>query len=286
MGCFIPVKYGRCTYPDGINPRLVETAGHFDSKPVQTDQPFSLHTEYSFTRRKFSSASVACLSAIRAAHTASVPQLWRSPAWASEFVDFVCATCNGHTPTVIEIHPPFDDYADLPYFLECYGIFEQGILRQFPDVTLLIENRSGTTYHGGAFILSTAEQLTAFSNLLDQSTLRLKITLDIPQLFTAHGATKHDIVALMDSMRRIRHNISGIHLWGKRLGPSGRRIAHNGDLDSYFFNSQSTKALFLQEMSKLLDDDIPRFFVPEVNSGQTDFLSILNDLLSAGFVFL
>lgn len=286
MGLFIPVKYGRCTYPNHIMPQLVETAGHFDSKLVQTEQPFSLHTEYSFTRRKFSSPAVENLAVIRASHRGSVPQLWSSETWAQEFAQFIVSTCNGHVPSVIEIHPPFSDYSNLPFFLSVYAVFESIILQHFPNVVLLVENRSGTTYHGGQFVLSSADQLVAFSRLLDSAAFRLKITLDIPQLFTTHSATRQNIAPLLDMMRGIRHNIAGIHLWGKRKNADGRRIAHTGDLNSYFFDSQETKSLFLSELSHLLDDNVPRYFVPEVNSGQADFLSILQDLLDSGFIFL
>lgn len=285
MAHFIPVQYGRCSYPAGITPRLVELAGHFDAKPIQTDAPFSLHTEYSYAHRTFSSPAVLNCPQIRASHRGSIPRLWATTAWAEEFSQFVVAACNGHTPSVIEVHPPFDDYSSLPSFLNTFRVFETAILRQYPDATLLVENRSGTLYRGGGFILSTASQLTQFSQLLDQSDTSLKITLDIPQLFTAHNAGRNEIVPLLAAMRGIRHNIAGIHLWGKRKNAAGRRIAHTGDLNSYFYEKQDTKTLFLSEMLKLLDDGVPRYFVPEVNSGQADFLSILWDLLNAGFQF-
>lgn len=285
MSHLIPVKYGRCTYPAGILPQLTEIAGHFDSKPVAIETPFSLHTEYSYAHRSFSSPALQGLDTIREAQRASIPRLWYSTAWAEDFASFVLHTVGNHTPTVIEVHPPFDDYASLSSFLERYAYFEAAITARFPDVVLLVENRSGTLYRGGNFVLSTAEQLTQFSGLLDASDLRLRITLDIPQLFTAHNAKRSDIDRLLDTMRSIRHNIAGIHLWGKRKNASGKRVAHCGDLTSYFYDKAETKALFLSALVRFLDDERPRYFVPEVNSGQADFLSIITDLLSAGVQF-
>ena len=42
-----------------------------------------------------------------------------------------------------------------------------------------------------------------------------------------------------------------------------------GDLDSYFANV-NIKKIFLNELYQVLDDDIPRFFVPQVNSSDND----------------
>lgn len=285
MGRFIPVKYGRCSYPQHIIPQLAEIPANFDSKPIIYDGPFSLHTEFSFAHRKFSSSALDGLETVKSSHRSSIPRLWASEAWANEFARFVIAECNGHTPTVVEVHPPFDDYATLESFLERYSVFEHSLLDCYPEVTPLIENRSGTLYRGGGFVLSTADQLIRFSELLDNSPSVIKITLDIPQLFTAHSARTRDIVPLLETMRSIRHNISGIHLWGKRKNASGRRIAHVGDLNDYFYGKQESKELFLSELSRLLDDDIPRYLVPEVNSGQADFTSIIDDLIASGFVF-
>lgn len=285
MGRFIPVKYGRCSYPQGITPRLAEIAANFDARPVIYDVPFSLHTEFSFAHRNFTNPAVDGLDVLRFSHRASIPCLWASEKWAEEFARFVVADCNGHIPSVVEVHPPFDDYATLESFLERYAVFERVLLNHYPEVTPLIENRSGTLYRGGRFVLSTAEQLIHFSELLDKSSVSLKITLDIPQLFTAHGAKTKDIAPLLESMRSIRHNISGIHIWGKRENAKGRRIAHVGDLNDYFFGKQRSKALFLSELSCLLDDEIPRYLVPEVNSGQADFTSIIGDLIASGFMF-
>ena len=45
------------------------------------------------------------------------------------------------------------------------------------------------------------------------------------------------------------------------------------------------KEFFLTSLYHLLDDGMPRFFVPEVNSGDDDLASIVNDLIKAGFTF-
>ncbi len=286
MGNLIPVQYRSHIYPFGIQAQLQEVVCNFDANPLSTRTRFSMHTEYSFEKRHFKCHAVQGLHAITSANQRGIPQLWRSAGWADEFVTFTTRLADGRIPDVVEIHPPFNDYSSLEQFLETYAVFEQGILSRFPNVTLLVENRSGTHYPGGSFVLSTAEQLSTFSDLLDRSSLRLKITLDIPQLFTAHKASQKDIAQLLDDMRKIRHNISGIHLWGKRKNAKGTRTAHQGDLNSYFYNSQQTKALFLQQLVRFADDGSPRYFVPEVNSGRADFLSIIQDLLSAGFCFV
>lgn len=287
MGKLIPVKYGNHLYPSPITPRITEIPGNFDTtRPVSPAGPFSLHTEYCFMPRQFTNPALRGLHRLSNAHKLGVPQLWRDEQWAVEFIQFIVNMCNGNSPEVIEIHPPFDDYSNLESFLKCYSVFEQGVLEHYPNTALFVENRSGTRYKDGSFVLSKADSLVHLSELLDSSGLKLKITLDIPQLFTAHNASRSDIQPLLNDMRGIRHNISGIHLWGKQKNNKGTRVSHCGDLNSYFHNIPNTKALFLNEFCSLLDDEVPRYFVPEVNSAHKDFLSIIQDLLDSGITFI
>ena len=67
---------------------------------------------------------------------------------------------------------------------------------------------------------------------------------------------------LFEDIKSIRHNISGIHLWGKRESENGRRVAHIGDLNSYFMGDMIFKESFLKLMFDAFDDDVHRYFVP------------------------
>lgn len=46
------VQYGGNEYPDGIKPSLVEVAGHLDKEMIDRISAYSLHTEYSYGKRK------------------------------------------------------------------------------------------------------------------------------------------------------------------------------------------------------------------------------------------
>jgi hypothetical protein len=107
-------------------------------------------------------------------------------------------------------------------------------------------------------------------------------------LFTAHNITPTNANVVEDifqEIKKIRHNIGGIHLWGKRKNASGKPIAHNGDLNSYFDYNMAFKENFLSLLYDALDDDINRFFVPEVNGRLEDLHSIVHDLEESGFTF-
>jgi len=45
------------------------------------------------------------------------------------------------------------------------------------------------------------------------------------------------------------------------------------------------KKYFLESLFNLLSDELPRYFVPEVNSGNQDVASIVNDMISVGLKF-
>lgn len=288
MGCLIPIQYHKCRYPDDIKPMIKEVAGHFDVKKINVDGDYSLHTEYSFTKRKLDSDIIKKYECIAKANQSGIPKLWYSKEWSLEFVDFLKdITQDQKVPKIIEIHPPFSDYSNIKSFIDLYQDFEQKLKEFFPDVIILIENRCGTRYSGGNFIVSNIEQLRELTNEIEKQNIKLKITLDIPQLFTAHKISRVDLMYdLFKGLNSIRHYIFGIHLWGKRKNNRGVRIAHIGDLNSFFSDDKAFKKEFLECMYDVFNDRINRFFVPEVNSKSEDLHSIVNDLKKTGFRFI
>ena len=289
MADLIPVQYHNARYPEKIKPNIIEVAANFDSKKIKAKTSYSMHTEYSFMGRKFDSEIVSVYEEICNANKKGIPKLWYSEKWSLEFANFVKDIADENiVPTIIEVHPPFSDYTDLDKFMSNYKIFKECVSRYFPDVLVLIENRCGTRYSGGKFIVSKIEQITELSNLIDENKSDLRITLDLPQLFTAHNVTteKMDLMnELFDKVKIIKHNISGIHLWGKRKSETGRRVSHVGDLNSYFMNDMDFKEAFLKKMYSTFSDGTERYFVPEVNSSSEDLISIVNDLIRIGFEF-
>lgn len=278
----IPVKYTRLHYPDGIRPEIQEIAAHFDKGSINPYMPFSLHTEFSHSSRSWNSPIISDYPEICRSVFGGIPLLWRSDRWAEEFAAFVIRLCDGRVPTVIEVHPPYLDYCPLEDFPSRYRIFEETILEHYPKVQLLIENRSGTHYQKSHFALSTGRDLLDLSGQLDG--LNLRITLDVPQLFTAHrirpSSMQGEMQSLFESLMPIRGLIYGIHLWGRK----GQ--AHLGDLNDYFHQNAEHKQIFLETLHCFLDDDQARYFVPEVNSSQADCDSIIRDLCGAGFTFV
>ena len=90
----------------------------------------------------------------------------------------------------------------------------------------MIENRCGSIYKEEAFTMSTAMQVSTLANQIADEGLSLRITLDIPQLYTAHGVTqKHHSRGLgaLASLAEVREFIAGVHLWGKGQNKKGRR---------------------------------------------------------------
>lgn len=252
----IPVQYHKSRYPLDIKPTITEVAGHFDVSRLIISGDYSLHTEYSFTEREFNSETIKKYRSICEANKRGIPMLWYSKEWALEFADFIREIAQDTKgPNVIEIHPPFSDYSDIRSFLDSYIVFERKIRTSFPDVIILIENRSGTRYSGGDFILSSIDQLKEFSILIEQYQVDLRITLDLPQLFTTHQISKSKVETmghLFEGIKSIRHNILGIHLWGKRESENGRRVAHVGDLTATLWETLVLRNSFLGRCSMCL----------------------------------
>lgn len=286
----IPVQYSNRGYPLGIQPEIQEIAGHFDVGAIHSRMSYSLHTEYSYGPRAFTSFPLIKLSTIKRSNKNGVPQLWFNSQWAEEFSQFISILTWDREPQIIEIHPPFNDYCrNIEEFIECYKIFEEKTLAVYPKTEIFIENRSGSLYHGGKFLISRDVDLINLIEQLKLCGLRLKIALDIPQYITAHGGvsqlTSSSIDQLFQTIKPCRQYVLAIHLWGKKRTERGRWASHVGNLNTYFDDNDALKEVFLENLYHLLDDGVQRYFIPEVNSNDNDLFSIVNDLNKAGFTF-
>lgn len=281
------IQYNGVSYPEGYPAHICEVAGHFDKDVIDAAGAYSLHTEYSYGKRKFDSNPVAQFSTLCASHKNGVPQLWKSCEWSAEFASFIIElTKDNFAPTIVEIHPPFNDYCLLVDFAERYRVFEEQLHKAYPETEIVIENRSGTVYRGGKFLIGKAKELAALCEIIETQKLRLGVVLDFPQLLTAENInpTKfktEKYAAAIGEISPYRSHIKGIHIWGKKKSSKGRWVAHAGNLDTYFDYNSEIKECFLTGIRKICDDDIVRFLVPEVNTGSDDLASIMLDLSNA-----
>ena len=287
MTSFEMIKYHGQEYPVDIPLRIEEIAAHFDISSIGGKLKRSLHTEYSYGRRRLDSGLISRYRELQTAHKDGVPQLWKNEAWALQFADFIFSLVGvGPLPSVIEIHPPFNDYSNIPEFIKAYSKFEEKIKERFPEVEILIENRCGSVYRGGKFVLSKVQDIAALCEAIEKNGVQLKIAYDIPQIYTAHNARDEQaFITLLKDTAPLRKYIGGVHLWGKRLSGTGRKVAHCGDLNTYFGDS-GVKNHFLQAFKDCFEDGIVRKMVLEVNSGNEDILSIIADLKHVGIVFV
>ena len=280
---FILVEYNNLPYPDGYTAQIKEVAAHFDKDSIAPEGAYSLHTEYSYGKRSFDSSRIAKYPALKEANKDGIPQLWKSIDWANEFANFIIGLTEGFAPpSVIEIHPPFNDYCALDEFAERFIVFEKKVHDCYPDTLIVIENRAGSVYHGGKFLVSKAKEIAALCDLISKKHLMLGIVLDFPQLLTAENIDPHKFKAekyqsAIASILPYQNLIHGIHIWGKKKSATGRWVAHSGNFDTYF-NNNTTKAIFLSGIHQICSDGAPRFLVPEVNSGSEDLASIIQAL--------
>lgn len=66
---------------------------------------------------------------------------------------------------------------------------------------------------------------------------------------------------------------------------TGRKVAHCGNLDTYFGNT-AIKEHFLKGFKDRFDDGVVRKKALEVNSGNEDLQSIVSDLKNVGVRFV
>lgn len=284
MNAFELIEYNGIPYPEGYVSQIREIAGHLDKEEIESAECYSLHTEYSYGKRKLDSQILDKYKELREANKGGVPQLWKSEDWAREFAAFVCKLTEGKNPPhIIEIHPPFNDYSDIEHFVKCYKVFEKEVKRVYPNTNIFIENRSGAVYRGGRFIVGKANEIVALCEAIEKHHLELGMVLDFPQLLTAEhlDTLSFNVDKYMSAIEKIhpyQHLIKGIHIWGKKKNPKGRWIAHCGTLDTYFGRTEESKTIFLDGIKRICDDGRTRFLVPEVNSGAEDLKCIIEDV--------
>ena len=281
---FIFVQYRGNEYPEGIKPMLVEVAGHFGKESIEDHPSYSLHTEYSYGKRELSSDFIMQFPELCEANKDGVPQLWKSEKWSEQFAGFIIELTKTHSaPKVIEVHPPFNDYCDMDQFIDRYRVFERYIHRAYPDTDIVIENRAGTVYRGGKFIISKAKEISQLCEVIKKDYVPLGVVLDFPQLLTAERIKTDSFdtekySAAIDTIYPNRDVIKGIHIWGKEKNQAGRWVAHNGTLDTYIVNPDD-KATFIAGIKRICSDNQERYFVPEVNSGGDDFKAVVCDVI-------
>jgi hypothetical protein len=257
-----------------------------DKTSIGVSGRYSLHTEYSSIKRELNSPILQHCPILKAANKNGIPQLWKNEAWSMDFFKFIRALVGDNAPPeVIEIHPPFDDYCrTIDHFLGIYETFEKRVLEEYPSTTICIENRAGTKYSGGKFLISKFDSIAQLCEAVHSRELKLRVALDYPALFTAeqYNLELFEMNRFIEQNRLLeqhRHLISSIHIWGKRKRP------HFGDLNDLFYDDFLVKRRFLDYLIGFYNDDKPRYFVPEVNSSVDDLQSIVNDFIDAGADF-
>ena len=288
----IPITYHSKEYPEGVISNIDEIAGNFDKSSILPTRKYSLHTEYSHMKRVLDNPLINKYPKLKNSSKDNVPELWKDKDWAEEFAHFLIELIgNNNPPEIIEVHPPFNNYCnDLDTFFDIYTVFENIILKQYPDINIFIENRCGTFYTGGKFLISNAKSVINFLDELSKRKLRLKLVLDYPQIFSAETIKMDNInlkkiIEFNKNINKYINYIGGFHLWGKRKSEKGRWTPHTGDLNTFFSNNEELKKEFITSICETFNDDKKRYFVPEVNSSEADLQSIIKDLLKYNIIF-
>ena len=289
----IPITYHNKKYPNNINSNIDEIAGNFDKEYITPKRDYSLHTEYSHMKRKFDNKLIEKYICLKESKKDNIPQLWKSKKWAIEFAYFIIdLISNNISPKIIEIHPPFNDYCkNFDDFFDIYVEFEKIILKKFPDVNIFVENRCGTFYNGGKFLISNVDSVVKFLGELEKRKLNLKLVLDYPQIFSSESIKMDNIklekiLKFNEDISKYISYIGGFHLWGKKKSKTGRWTPHVGNLNTFFSNNQTLKEKFIKSIVDTFSDDNTRYFVPEVNSSEEDLHSIMYDLLKYNIEFI
>lgn len=284
------VQYKDPIFPGGVSCNLKMVEGHFDIDSVTETGRYILNTEFSYCRRKFKSKAMSNSREVLKANEDGVPLLWHNKKWASVFVQFIRdLTQNAANPEAIVIYPPFSSYMPtIEEFLNVYCVFQNEIKKVYPDTLIMIRNRNKAIKREMDFLINNIDDIKELSKAIEKYKLDLRISLDLTQLFEAQNYQvryfyEEECRKLFGKLKKYKEYIYGIHIFGKMVGPQGRPKVTSGNFDSRF--GVNKKQVFLQSLSFVFDDELERYFVPEINSGIEDMSLIIDDLQSVGFSF-
>lgn len=287
---FIAVNYHNKSYPSGVKCEIEEIAGHLDKESVNKTGRYSLHTEYSYSKRKLNNRTLDRYPALKES-VRNIPRLWFNKEWSKQFADFIIDIVGDSSePEVIEIHPPFKDYCrSFEELFDVYSIFEDTILSKFPSTIITMENRTGSMYPRYGFIMSSVEDMAECGKGIIDCGLKLNLAADYPQMFTAERYDYGDIsinefVEKHRCLEECKKTISSIHLWGKKQNKNGRWIAHAAGLDAILPNEKLDT--FMTMLSTFYDDGRPRYLVPEVNASEEYVQEIARHCMEYGIKFV
>ncbi len=271
MTCFIPVSYRGRKYPEPIICEVKEISGHFDKSSIPNATRYSLHTEYSFTKRKFNTPLINKHPALMSSYK-GVPRLWYDREWAKEFAEFIYDLTEGcPQPEIIEIHPPFKDYCpDFDTFFDHYLVFEKSIRKHFSNTIITMENRAGAQYPV-PFLMSSIDDIVKCCQMIEKKKLQLHIAIDYTQLFTSEGYNFSNIpikefIEKHEHLEKYKQHISSVHLWGKKQNKKGTWVSHSAGLREMLSEDDLYK--FMSMISNFYNDGLSRYFVPEINTSK------------------
>ena len=148
-------------------------------------------------KRKLDNSLINKYPKLKSSQKDNIPQLWKDKEWAQEFANYIIDLIgNNQPPEIIEVHPPFNDYClDFDNFFDTYIEFERIILQKYPNVKIFIENRCGTFYKGGKFLISNCKSIIKFLNLLTS------LVLLLPSLISFSVTTIFFLIFLLEYKR-------------------------------------------------------------------------------------
>jgi hypothetical protein len=94
-----------------------------------------------------------------------------------------------------------------------------------------------------------------------------------------------NIVSFNQKLKKHKKLVGGFHMYGK-LKTGNRWTTHAGNINTFFCNKKELKHKFLSSVFSTFNDDMARYFVPEVHSGEDDLHSIVADMVDVGFSFI
>lgn len=276
---------------------------------------FSLHTQEPYSNLKGETLPiVSSLENIRK----DPSNLWSSNEWVDDFIKFFkevseCFEVEDRSNVkVIEIHAPRlsgttwsrgkeEEIArklmkQTQDFVECLISFYEEVSKIFPGAEIVVENSNADRY-----LLSQPYQIEQLFETFDnynRDSFKIGLALDIPQLLQANylrspSANVEELKQLLEELKPFKEQIRVIHLWGAKGGDDDKSgSAHHGGLITLFNhrpepnlsddkrkNAEGLKEALLNGITMILSDEIPRYFVPELNGDPDNSLQgIIRDL--------
>ena len=188
-------------------------------------------------------------------------------------------------PLLIEFKSPYRTVEyDEEAFFKVYMKFEKQ-LHRFTNTKIAIINGCYKSFKGKEYIYASIDDISRLRNTCRELKLKLKLSVDFTE-FSRKNILKDNMKDTIGKLAAFRSFLVGVHLDSVESWSGYRTIYENDKRYKYIsIYDYPRVSTFLQELSTIFQDSVPRYFIPDKVKSSDDLEKLIDLLYRGGFSY-